>query len=182
MGALVKSHWFGSFLLVSVLLAAPCGCRGDDDDSAAAGDDDDSAAAGDDDDSTAPEFSTAINVTLLAVTYATGSSAWHAGEQVQLELEIENAGPLDAFNYPQVHLSAAAAPGAVNPPAAEETFFGVSMENPMNWFFTFEADESAAAQIVEFTSVVTPMNPECGEDEYSPCYENEPLVFEVALE
>jgi hypothetical protein len=180
MGLFMKIYWFGSLLLVCLLLTVPCGCRGDDDDSAV-GDDDDSAS-GDDDDSAPPEFSTVINVTLLAVNYASGSSAWHAGEQVQIELEIENAGPLDAFNYPQFRLSAAAAPGAVNPPAAEETFFGVSMENPMNWFFTFEADESAAAQIVEFSSVVVPMNPECGEDEYSPCYENEPLVFEVAIE
>ncbi len=180
MGVFVKMYWFGSFLLTCLLLTAPCGCRGNDDDSAA-GDDDDSAV-GDDHDSTPPEFSTAINVILLAVNYAGGSNAWHAGEQVQIELEIENAGPLDAFNYPQVHLSAAAVPGTVNPPAAEETFFGVSMENLMNWSLTFEADESAAAQIVEFTSVVVPMNPECGEDEYSPCYESEPLIFEVAIE
>ena len=180
MGVFMKMYWLGSFLLACLLLTVPSGCRGDDD--RAAGDDDDSAVVGDDDDSTPPEFSTAINVTLLAVSYASGSSAWHAGEQIQIELQVENVGPLDAFNYPQVHLSAAATPGAVNPPAAEETFFGVSMENPMNWSLTFEADEGAAAQIVEFTSVVVPMNPECGEDEYSPCYENEPLEFEVAIE
>jgi hypothetical protein len=178
-------------LSCSLLLAQMYGCtvdgptaddddsQGDDDDTTA---DDDDTTADDDDSSAAVEFRTEININVLSMSYGDGSTTWQPGTQVELELEFSNLGPLDACNYPTVRLDLAASPAAVNPPAREDVFFCVLMDQPMLWTVTFEADENAAAQTVEFTASVAPMDPACGDDEYAPCYESDPLVFSVDIE
>ena len=162
--------WHRIALLCVILLAG--GCPSSDDDDSATGDDDDSA--------TGSEYMTSLTVTVTSIAPVDGLASWQPGNEVAISFEIENEGPLDAWNYPELRVTTPS--GDITPEVGGDPFFGVGMKLPMTTVVRFEADAAAEPQSVEFTAIMAPMQLPCGDSEFNPCYDNEPLIFTVELE